>query len=165
MTFVLKQTNSSRAKSRVNIHWRETQPITETLIQGMISTCYQDKDLTNFSQTYGQFLYILYTGVGNLIRHDSHAMSLLWFYYMRLGWAFGYCRCVRLCVCSVRPSVNPCLSAGNSPPVQAKNAKLRREVSKTSAKIFIVLWLFDLDRQDQIEIKSHNLPHWSLSMP
>ena len=71
--------------------------------------------------------------------------------YPRPVLAFGYCRCLRLCVCvSVCPSVrlSGCLSVcqslacprDNSGPVQARTTKFGQKMQKTLVKVPIVLW-------------------------
>ena len=60
-------------------------------------------------------------------------------FYPRPVLAFGYCRCLRVCVCvSVRQSwACPC---DNSSTVQARITKFGSEMLKTLIKIPIVLW-------------------------
>ena len=73
------------------------------------------------------------------------------FFYPRPVLAFGYCRCLRLCV-SVCLSV--CQSRvcprNNSGPVRAKITKLGPKMQKTLVKIPIFCGLIDLDLQGQI---------------
>ena len=63
------------------------------------------------------------------------------FNYPRPVLAFGYCRCLRLCVC-VRQSVCQSLACprDNSGPVQARNTKFRSHVQNNLVKVPIVLW-------------------------
>ena len=63
-------------------------------------------------------------------------------YYPRPGLAFGYCRCLRLCVC-VSVCLYVCQSLAcprdNSGPVQARIAKFGPKIKKTLVKVPIVL--------------------------
>ena len=63
-------------------------------------------------------------------------------FYPRPVLAFGYCRCLRVCVClSVCPSVCQSLTCpgDNSGPVQARIAKFGPKMQKTLVKVPIVL--------------------------
>ena len=82
-------------------------------------------------------------------------------FYPRPVLAFGYCRCLRVCVCPcVRQSwACPC---DNSPTVQARITKFGSEMLKTLIKIPIVCGVIDGDLQGQFELVSQNLPHLGL---
>ena len=85
------------------------------------------------------------------------------FYYPRPVMAFRYCHRLRVsvcvCVCVRQSSVCP---DDNLWPAQATITKIRPEVQNTLVKIAIVLGFIDIDLQREIELKSHNLPHFGL---
>ena len=72
---------------------------------------------------------------------DQNTKMFFNVFYPRPVLAFGYCRCLRVCVC-VRVSVRqssacPC---NNSSTVQARITKFGPEMEKTLVKIPIILW-------------------------
>ena len=86
-------------------------------------------------------------------------------FYPRPVLAFGYCRCLRLCVCvSVCPSVCQSLACprDNSGPVQARIAKFGPKMQKTLVKVPIVLrgnWPWPW--RSNLTSKSEFTPFWA----
>ena len=84
-------------------------------------------------------------------------------FYPRPVLAFGYCRCLRLCVC-VCPSVCQSLACqrDNSGPVQARIAKFGPKMQKTLVKVPIVLggnWPWP--SRSNLTSKSEFTPFWT----
>ena len=108
--------------------------------------------------------------------HDwDYPSSLIWQliylstgvpFYPRLVLAFGYCRCLRLCVCvSVCVYQSRACPHDNLPFVQARITKFGTKVQMTLVKVPIV---FGDDRRwpsrSNLTWKS-NLPHFELVLP
>ena len=87
------------------------------------------------------------------------------FFYPRPVLAFGYCRCLRLCVwVSVCLSVCQSLACprDNSGPVQARIKKFRPKMQKTLIKFPIVLWTDRLwPSRSNLIWKSNFTPFWA----
>ena len=97
---------------------------------GMIHQCFP------LSKSHGVFYQF-----NSLAPENVEAILPMYFgthFYPRPVFAFGYCRCLRLCVC-----VSVCQSLAcprdNSGPVQARIAKFGPKMQKTLVKVPIVL--------------------------
>ena len=86
-------------------------------------------------------------------------------YYPRPVLAFGYCRCLRLCVCvSVCLSVCQSLACprDNSGPVQARIAKFGPKMQKTFVKVPIVFGTnWPWPSRSNLTLKSEFTPFWA----
>ena len=87
-------------------------------------------------------------------------------FYPRPVLAFGYCRCLRLCV---RPSVPPSVCAKHllvraitQHAFKLGSPNLDNWCKRPWLRSLLFLGVIDLDFQGQIELQSQNLPHFEL---
>ena len=100
-------------------------------------------------------------------RMDGYIQTWAWqcsFYYPRPGLAFGYCRCLRLCVC---PSVRACgnhllVRAITHHPFKLGSPNLDHRCKRPWLRSLWFLGVIDLDLQGQIELQSQNVSHFEL---
>ena len=85
-------------------------------------------------------------------------------FYPRPVLAFGYCRCLRLCVCvCVRPCVNhELVRAITHDPFQLGSPNLGHRCKRPWLRSLLFWGVIDLDLQGQILLQSQNLPHFEL---
>ena len=81
-------------------------------------------------------------------------------FYPRPVLAFGYCRCLRVCVCL---SVNHQLvRAVTHQPFKLESPNLDQRCKRPWLRSLLFFGMIDLELQGQIELKSQNLPHFEL---
>ena len=85
-------------------------------------------------------------------------------FYPRPVLAFGYCRCLRVCVC-----VYVCLSVNHQlvraithQPFKLESPNLDQRCKRPWLRSLLFLGTIDLELQGEIELKSQNLPHFEL---
>ena len=85
-------------------------------------------------------------------------------FYPRPVLAFGYCRCLHLCVClSVCPCVNHLLvRAITQDPFKLGSPNLSHRCKRPWLRFLLFLGVNDFDLQGQIKLQSQNLPHFEL---
>ena len=82
------------------------------------------------------------------------------FFYPRPVLAFGYCPCLRMCVCL---SVNHQLvCAITHQPFKLESPNLDQRCKRPWLRSLLFFGMIDLELQGQIELKSKNLPHFEL---
>ena len=83
-------------------------------------------------------------------------------FYPRPVLAFGYCRCLRVCVC-VRVSVNhELVRAINHQPCKLGSPNLDQRCKRPWLRSLLFCGVIDGDLQGQFELESQNLPHFGL---
>ena len=83
-------------------------------------------------------------------------------FYPRPVLAFGYCRCLRVCVC-VRVSVShEFIRAITHQPFKLGSPNLDQRCKRPSLRALLFCGMIDRDLQGQIELQSQNLPHFEL---
>ena len=85
-------------------------------------------------------------------------------FYPRPVLAFGYCRCLRVCVCMcVRVSVNhELVRAIIHQPLKLGSPSLDQRCKRPWLRSLLFCGVIDGDLQGQIELESQNLPHFGL---
>ena len=81
-------------------------------------------------------------------------------FYPRPVLAFGYCRCLRVCVClSVNHQLVPAIT---HQPFKLESPNLDQRCKRPWLRSRLFFGTIDLELQGQIELKSQNLPHVEL---
>ena len=83
-------------------------------------------------------------------------------FYPRPVLAFGYCRCLRVCVCVCLSVNHQLVRAVTRQPFKLEPPNLDQRCKRPWLRSLLFFWAVDLELQGQIELKCQNLPHFEL---
>ena len=83
-------------------------------------------------------------------------------FYPRPVLAFGYCRCLRVCVCVCLSVNHQLVRAVTHQPFKLESPNLDQRCKRPWLRSLLFFEMIDLELQGQIELKSQNLPHFEL---
>ena len=83
-------------------------------------------------------------------------------FYPRPVLAFGYCRCLRVCVCVCLSVNHQLVRAITHQPFKLESPNLDQRCKRPWLRSLLFFGTIDLELQGQIELKSQNLPHFEL---
>ena len=83
-------------------------------------------------------------------------------FYPRPVLAFGYCRCLRVCVCVCLSVNHQLVRAITHQPFKLEPPNLDQRCKRPWLRSLLFFGAVDLELQGQIELKCQNLPHFEL---
>ena len=83
-------------------------------------------------------------------------------FYPRPVLAFGYCRCLRVCVCVCLSVNHQLVRAVTHQPFKLKSPNLDQRCKRPWLRSLLFSGMIDLELQGQIKLKIQNLPHFEL---
>ena len=83
-------------------------------------------------------------------------------FYPRPVLAFGYCRCLHVCVCVCLSVNHQLVRVVTHQPFKLEPPNLDQRCKRSWLRSLLFFWTIDLELQGQIELKCQNLPHFEL---